>query len=241
MNLMEFIKRNLGFFVTSVIVLAIFAPTIFTLPWLECFNRTETGQIGDTIGGTTAPFWGFLSVILLYITLKEQQSFNKTQKLSSDLEVIMKLRDNISELSKNLEVKVIPRNGGQVTTHKGASYIEELRSATNPNIGINEDDFDRLYKSTIEIAELCLLYYNMVIRSSLDNIVKESFVRPVLIHSEMINRLFYLYKTRSICILAKMESVDDNLFERYKVGNEKLLKRANEMYESLRREHLIRE
>lgn len=55
----------------------------------------------------------------------------------------------------------------------------------------------------------------------------------------MINRLFYLYKTRSICILAKIESVDDNLFERYKVGNEKLLKRANEMYESLRREHLI--
>lgn len=236
---MEFMKKYLGWFVTLVIVLAIFAPTIFTLPWLECFNRTETGQIGDTIGGTTAPFWGFLSVILLYITLKEQQSFNKMQKLSSDLEVIMKLRDNISELSNNLEVKVTSEKGGQVITHKGTSYIEELRSATNPNIGINEDDFDRLYKSTIEIAELCLLYYNMVIRSSLDNIVKESFVRPVLIHYEMINRLFYLYKTRSICILPKIESVEDDIFERYKDGNEELLKRADEMYESLRREHLI--
>ena len=239
MNFMKFVKRNLGWFVVFVIVLAILAPIIFTSHGFECFNKTGTGQIGDTIGGTTAPFWGFLSVILLYITLKEQQSFNKMQKLSSDLEVIMKLRDNISELSKNLEVKVIPKNGGQVTTYKGASYIEKLRITTNPNNGIGEDDFDRLYKSAIEIAELCLLYYNMIIRSSLDNIVKESFVRPVLIHSEMINRLFTLYKTKSISILGKDYSVEDNLFNRYKDGNEELLKRANEMYESLRSVKLI--
>lgn len=239
MNLMEFIKRYLGWIVVIVVVLAVLAPVILTSHGFECFNKTGTGQIGDTIGGTTAPFWGFLSVILLYITLKEQQSFNKMQKLSSDLEVIMKLRDNISELSKNLEVKVTPENGGQVTTYKGASYIEKLRITTNPNNGIGEDDFDRLYKSAIEIAELCLLYYNMIIKSSLDNIVKESFVRPVLIHSEMINRLFTLYKTKCINILGKDYSVGDNLFNRYKDCNEELLKRANEMYGSLSSMKLI--
>lgn len=230
---MEFMKKYLGWFVTLVIVLAIFAPTIFTLPWLECFNRTETGQIGDTIGGTTAPFWGFLSVILLYITLKEQQSFNKMQKLSSDLEVIMKLRDNISELSNNLEVKVTSENGGQAITYQGASYIEKLCITTNPNSGIDEDDFDRLYKSAIEIAELCLLYYNMVKSSSLDKTIKKSFVKSNLIHSQRVNRLFNLYDTRTINILGMLYSVEDDLYKRNKNTNESLIKRANDMHKSL--------
>lgn len=222
---MNFIKRNLGLFVLFVIVLAIFAPIIFTSHGFECFNKTGTGQIGDTIGGTTAPFWGFLSVILLYVTLKEQQSFNKIQKLSSDLEVIMKLRDNISELSNNIEVKIINIREGAETTYKGASYIEQLRSTTNPNNGIGEEDFDKLYKNAIEIVELCLLYYNMIVKSSLDNGVKESFFRAISIHFEMIGRLFYLYKACSIHFIRTQRSIDDNLFERYKDYNEKILKR----------------
>lgn len=222
---MEFIRRNLGWLVVFVIVLAILAPIIFTLHGFECFNKTETGQIGDTIGGTTAPFWGFLSVILLYVTLKEQQNFNKMQKLSSDLEVIMKLRDNISELSNNIEVKIIKIKTGAEITYKGASYIEQLRSTTNSDNGIGEEDFDKLYKNVIEIVELCLLYYNMVIKSSLDNMIKDSFLRAISIHFEMVGRLFYLYKSRSIHIVCMQCSIEDDLFERYKDYNEKIIKR----------------
>lgn len=230
---MEFVKRNLGWLVVFVIVLATLAPIIFTSHGFECFNKTGTGQIGDTIGGTTAPFWGFLSVILLYVTLKEQQSFNKMQKLSSDLEVIIKLRDNISELSNNIEVKITNKNGGAGITYNGSSYIEQLRSSTNPNNGIDEEDFDRLYKNAIEIAELCLLYYNIIIESSLDNTIKKSFVRQSMIHLEMITRLFTLYETRSILIICKLYSLDDDLFNRYKKNNNELLERIREMHTSL--------
>ena len=231
MNFMEFIKRYLGWFVAFVIILAIFAPIILTSHGFEYFNKTGTGQIGDTIGGTTAPFWGFLSVILLYITLKEQQRFNQMQKISSDLEVIMKLRDNISELSNNIEVKIINISLGSKRTFKGASYIEQLRSSINSNNGIDEEDFDRLYKNAIEIAELCLLYYNMIIKSSLDDAVKDSFLRAISIHSEMIARLFYLYKSCNINIMSTLYSIDDDLFERYKDSNEKILKRIQDVYQ----------
>ena len=38
---------------------------------------TDTGQIGDTIGGTTAPFLGFFGSILVYLSLKAQIDANE--------------------------------------------------------------------------------------------------------------------------------------------------------------------
>ena len=52
--MIEKITRNIGAIILIVVLIAIFAPIIFTLPGFECFNKTTTGQIGDTIGGTTA-------------------------------------------------------------------------------------------------------------------------------------------------------------------------------------------
>lgn len=40
----------------------------------------NTGYVGDTLGGTTAPFIGLLSIILLIYTFKEQRNFNQKQK-----------------------------------------------------------------------------------------------------------------------------------------------------------------
>lgn len=46
---------------------------------MECLAFTDTGQIGDTIGGTTSPIIGFVSIVLLAYTLIEQLNFNKQQ------------------------------------------------------------------------------------------------------------------------------------------------------------------
>lgn len=232
--IMKWIEKNIGWIVLVVVLVAVLAPVIFTLPGLECFNKTTTGQIGDTIGGTTAPFWGFLSVLLLYLTLKEQQNFNReqqafnreqlnfnrTQQAASDYDILMKLRENISNLSNNLEVNI---NIGLTRPQKyiGASYIEELRNTTNPNNYISEEDFDKLYKSVIEIAELCLLYYELVKQSSLEKELKTAFTQPILVYSESINRLFYLYQQRNINITGTMASVEDDLFQRYADANQR--------------------
>lgn len=37
------------------------------------------GEIGDTIGGLTAPVIGLLNAVLLYLTLREQFEFNEKQ------------------------------------------------------------------------------------------------------------------------------------------------------------------
>ncbi len=60
------------------VVFIIVAPFLFTrdFGWVSFVN---TGQIGDTIGGITAPIIGILSIYLLYKTLLSQQEFNKKQ------------------------------------------------------------------------------------------------------------------------------------------------------------------
>lgn len=62
-------------FVASVVVIYL-VPLLF----VKIFAFFEgTGEIGDTIGGTTAPIVGVVSITLLFITLKEQRKFNDRQ------------------------------------------------------------------------------------------------------------------------------------------------------------------
>tara|TARA_R110001583_G_scaffold10417_12_gene47969 strand:- start:25827 stop:26594 length:768 start_codon:yes stop_codon:yes gene_type:complete len=73
----------LGVGAFAVIVL----PFVFTqLPGIVDF--TETGQIGDTIGGITAPFVGLVGALLVYYSFKQQMIANQIQVDSlSDLKV----------------------------------------------------------------------------------------------------------------------------------------------------------
>lgn len=80
--------RKMKIFFRILAVLLIVVAIIgwaFFLAWL--FNGvfdSSSGNIGDTLGGTTAPFIGLISVILLYWTLKEQQSFNERQQRANE-------------------------------------------------------------------------------------------------------------------------------------------------------------
>ncbi len=72
-------------YVFGIIVLAVILPTTllttFHCPFFGLnTDFTETGQIGDTIGGITAPIVGLLSIWLLYKTFGEQQKFNARQE-----------------------------------------------------------------------------------------------------------------------------------------------------------------
>ena len=57
---------GIGLFIIST-------PLIFTQPSVaRHFNFSNTGQIGDTIGGITAPFINFLGAILVYFSFQQQ-------------------------------------------------------------------------------------------------------------------------------------------------------------------------
>lgn len=87
------------------IVLTIFAPLLFIQEWTG-ISFNDTGEIGDTIGGTTAPIIGLLSIILLIYTLLEQVNFNKKQKEISTDEQFKSTFFNLLQVQRDILGKI---------------------------------------------------------------------------------------------------------------------------------------
>lgn len=70
-------KKEIFLIIVCVMVILLM-PWLFTHSWLydwtdcESFVFTSTGEIGDTVGGITAPFVGMLSALLTYLLLRHQ-------------------------------------------------------------------------------------------------------------------------------------------------------------------------
>ena len=85
-GILKFFRNWWLFIVIGCLVLCtVWAPYLLTRSSFCGVSFESTGQIGDTIAGTTAPFVGLLSAFLLIFTLYKQLQFNKQQtKLSLD-------------------------------------------------------------------------------------------------------------------------------------------------------------
>lgn len=77
----------------------------------------NTGQIGDTIGGLMSPFLNLLSIILLYLTLREQTEGTKKSK---DFDTITKMLDSTKQDFENLTF--FP-NIGSFDSYKGTKAL----------------------------------------------------------------------------------------------------------------------
>lgn len=95
------------------ILLILLLPIIFTWKSFLNFDFTNTGQIGDTIGGTMGPFASLLGSWLVYKSFKAQMDANKLiqdgineQKEAKQLEVLNSqleiIKTNLNELSLRL-------------------------------------------------------------------------------------------------------------------------------------------
>ena len=110
-----FIIIGILIIISLVIILLIVLPstliTTLHIPF-GCLNTdfTNTGQIGDTIGGITAPFIGLISIWLLYITFREQRKFNKEQinfqKQHGDNTIMINLQSQIQEQINSLRTNI---------------------------------------------------------------------------------------------------------------------------------------
>ena len=103
------------YFLTLVAILLSFLSLyIITRPAiLNEFDFSNTGSIGDTIGGITAPIINLIGALLVYITFKEQFNANKiqldllnleieNQKNDRNFHIILKLFDELKNDFRNL-------------------------------------------------------------------------------------------------------------------------------------------
>ncbi|MBU3660157.1 MAG: hypothetical protein FGM14_09820 [Flavobacteriales bacterium] len=133
-------------------------PILLTVPAIFNFlNFSEKGQIGDTIGGITAPFINGLAAILVFLAFKEQikanEIFKNQEKSKMILDQISLIQEDKMEIEKiiggiirNLSYYQSPFNAGNaLLLNKLTYFITEIR-LTNDLINNYSGDKDFLYK-----------------------------------------------------------------------------------------------
>ncbi len=125
-----------------VLLIVFFSPWLFTRPYLfgwECFDFSETGSIGDTIGGITAPIVGLVSIVLLWLTLKAQLDYNKKQDRINQEQQILSLETHILHLDENLQFAF--SGLGRSLEGRGISSLR-LLSESSGDISIAKSELD---------------------------------------------------------------------------------------------------
>lgn len=164
------------------IILTIIAPTILTIPTVqEYWNFSETGNIGDTIGGITSPVIGIVGAALLYLSIYLQYSANLRQDKAFSNQIhttyIQDLIQSISNEIKDQEQKT-----------KNKQELEEL--------AIKADDLST--DPTINVVSR--IYYNQSFKIAGElNLLFESLNNDDLITNKF--PLLHLHKQRAISLL----------------------------------------
>lgn len=151
----------LPYVVVCTLVAMIVCPVLFTAPALvDCLNFTETGQIGDTIGGITAPVVGLCSIILLYYTLKEQMNFNKSQSKDNKMTQLLGLQSDIIQMNERVKFSFRNSSSEPLIEVSGVCSLNLLETVNDYKPYIELCQYRYLNEELKVFLELCCHYYN---------------------------------------------------------------------------------
>lgn len=238
-RILNWIVRNIGVIIIFIIIVIIIAPSFFsgnTFAWLEdCFLfrnvkfNEKTGVIGDTIGGITSPFIGVLSIILLYITFREQRLFNKTQRSANDWTVLLEMRNTIEEHSKKVSFGLFfPNNQELNRENLGLDDIELLNNLTNNNGQLSVEDFQKIYDEMLLISDLCILFYQINKQSCLSDEIKKALKNTIYYYSKKAGRFFIMCSESKVSVNLTGNTTGDNPVEYSKKQTDKYIGLLNE-------------
>lgn len=152
-------------------ILIIFSPYLFTRSW-GIIDFSSTGQIGDTIGGLTAPLTSLLGSILVFYALKAQIDANaliqnqiasqkegeeikkKAQYLFDNFKI---LREDINDYTVTEQKRTgfgLQNTQSHIVTHNGSYafdyFISQLRN-------LRADQYDEAFEILPKLRELKIL------------------------------------------------------------------------------------
>jgi len=196
------------------LALVLISPWLWSLPTLFGVSFEHSGQIGDTIGGTTAPIVGLIGAILLFLALKAQINANKIimdqmqeqreldsyQKLSTYLtQQVQMLREDINEFGFTESKTTGPAHDRFKHTiqYKGVEAIMETLQA----YGMPDHDHDAVLVDIPHFAHIRMIIERLsalvedIKSKPLKDVDKvyllgtarftyEARLRPVLLHFE---------------------------------------------------------
>ena len=163
-------------------VLILLLPVILTKVPFTFFDLTETGQIGDTIGGITAPFIGIIAGYLTFLAFHEQSKANKESAEDLKKERFESKFYNFLSLLNNLEINTTIPNVGNykqafhfmfyeykaiaVLIYRKLGSPNIITDAINDTSGIREDGYTTTSAKDYIMKEAFGIFINGVSTSS---------------------------------------------------------------------------
>lgn len=163
--------------ITGVIGMVV-APFLLTRG--GCVSFTETGQIGDTIGGITAPISSLVGAVLVFLALKGQIVANKiTQEQIRDQQQEEQRKKEITYVSDLYKFFLNSIQHYETKYYKGHKAIMKVMNLLADSERRQAHDEDRLYYGTAaelySILKLGKLFLEQVNKSGLEQHDKRYF------------------------------------------------------------------
>lgn len=236
--------ERLIWIITAVgIVLTVILPFILTRTWGLITFEESSAQVGDTIGGITAPVVGIVSILLLALTLREQIKFNRKQikfnqmqRAVNDYGMLITLSEQIEKASRSIEIRICPDTSEHKEIHKGIENISKLPSEGDDFV-MEKNDLEDLYLQIIHLVRLCLFLNNILPNFHLDSEIEKNVADSInysVAKSIDFLKLFSKEKIKNRGTEKMDESIDDDLkeqsiFEKHKKETDELLKQLDKI------------
>ena len=166
-----------------IIVLIITAPYLLTRPaFCKSLIFDSTGQIGDTIGGITAPIIGIFSIIVLVMTLRAQLKFNNDQSKDNLVSQLVMIQSDIIHCDERLSFTVI-KNGQDEIKLSGIDTVSLLYSGNNNQLYIHIPQAFYLLAQIETLLCLCNSYYCLLSANVVLGEDKEKFMQFMTVYS----------------------------------------------------------
>lgn len=183
--MLNYIKRNLSKILIIAILLVLFLPFILTRN-INGIDFTHTGEIGDTIGGISAPIIGLLTSVLLYLALIEQKDATLLQKQSIDdqkvlftkerdyelvLTLIRNIKDDFNSVTFELE------DSGSIKNYSGVKvfWIFNQILQRDEYTKVSEPELNQLILKYAAILKQFIMAANKISESTIELGDKRSF------------------------------------------------------------------
>lgn len=137
----------------TLIGFILFGPYLFTRNSLLGFSFEETGQIGDTIGGITAPFVNLLAAFLVYKSFFAQINANyiqqknhreqlEAQKKNHDQQISIILNEQSSNLLLSLFDRIYDDYISNEKKHRDSGWANELNNGLQTLYKFSSPQYD---------------------------------------------------------------------------------------------------
>ena len=185
-------QYGVGLTISFFVFFAIASPFIFGKTDGILSGFLDSGQIGDTVGGLTAPIIGILNAILLWWTLRKQGHVISEQNLQNRIE---RKRDKLDELLKVQSLNIRETGSHTFTNYQGMELVFVLIDFFSHKIKAFGDSEIRHRDWNVYMLHLSDIMKTATDIANLNLVKKDSFEDKIYLFveiNEQMNKIFAL-------------------------------------------------